>query len=290
MPTEFHRHIHTALADSQLQAALDGNAERRLRALTQAFASIPEGRQALRQRAHAMRAGVIANLESYLAEFIAHATENGLSVHRAADAAEALTIVSQIAHQSGAQLIAKSKTMVGEEIRLNKHLEAQGIKVVETDLGEYIVQLRGEPPAHIITPAVHLTRSQVGRTFEEKLGLPFTTDIPTLTAAARVALRQTFLEAHIGVSGVNAGVAESGTLCLVTNEGNGRMCTTLPDIHIALMGLERLVPTFDDLTLLLALLPRSATVVGEVGQGARPRFGSLCRRVAQTLMDARPCP
>jgi len=259
MPTEFHRRIHTALADSQLQAALDGNAERRLQALTQAFASIPEGRAALRQRAHAMRADVIANLESYLAEFIAHATENGLLVHRAADAAEALSIVSQIAHESGARLIAKSKTMVGEEIRLNEHLEAQGLKVVETDLGEYIVQLRGEPPAHIITPAVHLTRSQVGRTFEEKLGLPFTTDIPTLTAAARRVLRQTFLEADIGVSGVNAGVAESGTLCLVTNEGNGRMCTTLPDIHIALMGLERLVPTFDDLALLLALLPRSAT-------------------------------
>ncbi len=131
--------------------------------------------------------------------------------------------------------------------------------MVETDLGEYIVQLRGEPPAHIITPAVHLTRSQVGRTFEEKLGLPYTTDIPTLTAAARRVLRQTFLDADIGVSGVNAGVAESGTLCLVTNEGNGRMCTTLPGIHIALMGMERLVPTFEDLALLLSLLPRSAT-------------------------------
>ncbi len=149
--------------------------------------------------------------------------------------------------------------MVGEEIRLNEHLEAEGLKAVETDLGEYIVQLRGEAPAHIITPAVHLTRSQVGRTFEEKLGLPYTTDIPTLTAAARRVLRQTFLDADIGISGVNAGVAESGTLCLVTNEGNGRMCTTLPDIHIALMGLERLVPTFDDLALLLSLLPRSAT-------------------------------
>ena len=259
MSTEFRHHIRTALADNQLQSALDGNAERRLQALTQAFTSLPEGRPALRQRAHAMRARVIDNLEGYLVEFCAHASANGITVHRAANAAQALQIFSQIANSCGAKLVAKSKTMVGEEIHLNEHLEAAGLKPVETDLGEYIVQLRGEPPAHIITPAVHLTRSQVGRTFEEKLGLPYTTDIPTLTAAARRVLRQTFLDADIGVSGVNAGVAESGTLCLVTNEGNGRMCTTLPNIHIALMGVERLVPTFDDLALLLSLLPRSAT-------------------------------
>jgi L-lactate dehydrogenase complex protein LldF len=213
----------------------------------------------MRARAHAMRARVIDNLEGYLDEFCANASANGLTIHRAADAAQALEIISQIAQCCGAKLVVKSKTMVGEEIRLNEHLEAKGLKAVETDLGEYIVQLRGEAPAHIITPAVHLTRSQVGRTFEEKLGLPYTTDIPNLTAAARRVLRQTFLDADIGISGVNAGVAESGTLCLVTNEGNGRMCTTLPDIHIALMGLERLVPTFDDLALLLSLLPRSAT-------------------------------
>jgi L-lactate dehydrogenase complex protein LldF len=259
MPTKFQDQIRTALADAQLQSALDGNAERRLQAFTQAFASVPGGRVALRARAHAMRARVIDHLEDYLAEFSAQAAANGITVHHAADAAQALEIVSQIAQSCGAKRIAKSKTMLGEEIRLNQHLEAKGLKVVETDLGEYIVQLRGEPPAHIITPAVHLTRSQVGHTFEEKLGLPYTTDIPTLTAAARRVLRQTFLEADIGVSGVNAGVVESGTLCLVTNEGNGRMCTTLPDIHIALMGIERLVPTFDDLALLLSLLPRSAT-------------------------------
>ncbi len=251
MATKFHHHIRTALADAQLQSALDGNAERRLQALTQAFASLPEGRPALRARAHAMRLRVIDHLEDYLAEFSANAAANGITIHRAADAAQALHIVSQIAQNCGAKRIAKSKTMVGEEIHLNERLEAEGLKVVETDLGEYIVQLRGEPPAHIITPAVHLTRSQVGQTFEEKLGLPYTTDIPTLTAAARRVLRQTFLDADIGVSGVNAGVVESGTLCLVTNEGNGRMCTTLPDIHIALMGIERLVPTFDDLALLL---------------------------------------
>jgi len=170
MPTKFQALIRTALADAQLQSALDGNAERRVQALTLAFASLPEGRPAMRLRAHAMRARVIDNLESYLDEFIAHATANGITIHRAADAAQALEIVSRIAQNCGAKLVAKSKTMVGEEIRLNEHLEAEGLRAVETDLGEYIVQLRGEPPAHIITPAVHLTRSQVGRTFEEKIG------------------------------------------------------------------------------------------------------------------------
>ena len=180
-------------------------------------------------------------------------------MHRAADGREAVEIVLRIAHQHAARLIAKSKTMVGEEIRLNQALEAEGIKAVETDLGEFIVQLRGEPPSHIITPAVHLTRREVGQTFAEKLGIPYTEDIPTLTATARRVLRQTFLEADIGVSGVNVGVAESGTLCIVTNEGNGRMCTTIPKVHIALMGIERMVPTMQDLALILELLPRSAT-------------------------------
>jgi len=255
----FHQKIQKALADPNLQAALDGNAERRISAREQAYASLPEDLQKMRQRAHAVRAETIANLDRYLEQFIVKAQANGLIVYRAADAAQAVQIVLQIARQKDAHLVAKSKTMVGEEIEVNHALEAAGLKVVETDLGEYIVQLRGERPAHIITPAVHLRRAQVGQTFHEKLGLPLTDDIPTLTSAARRILRQTFLEADIGISGVNFGVAESGTLCIVTNEGNGRMVTTLPRVHIALMGMERLVPTLDDLALMLSLLPRSAT-------------------------------
>ena len=149
--------------------------------------------------------------------------------------------------------------MLSEEINFNHALEAAGMRVVETDLGEYIVQLRGERPSHIITPAVHLRRGDVGKLFAEKLGIPYTEDIPTLTNTARKVLREVFLTADIGVSGVNFGVAETGTLALVTNEGNGRMCTTLPPVHVALMGIERLVPTLDDLALFLSLLPRSAT-------------------------------
>jgi len=149
--------------------------------------------------------------------------------------------------------------MVSEEINLNHALEKENIRVIETDLGEYIVQLRGEKPAHIITPAVHLRRGDIGKLFHEKLGIPYTEDIPTLTNTARKILREVFLTADIGISGVNFGVAESGTLCIVTNEGNGRMVTTLPPVHVALMGMERLIPTLDDLALMLSLLPSSAT-------------------------------
>jgi L-lactate dehydrogenase complex protein LldF len=251
--------IKNAINNTTLQAALDKNAEQRLKAIDAAFASLPEKRELLRQRAHTVRADVIAHHERYLQQFIDQVSSNGLIVHRAATAHQAVQIVLEIARQQRATLIAKSKTMVSEEMHLNRALLEAGITPVETDLGEYIVQLRGEPPSHIITPAVHLRRSDVGKTFQEKLGIPYTEDIPTLTQTARATLRQTFLSADLGISGVNFGVAETGALCLVTNEGNGRMVTTLPKVHIALMGIERLVPTLDDLALMLALLPRSAT-------------------------------
>ncbi|MDP2777042.1 MAG: LUD domain-containing protein, partial [Anaerolineales bacterium] len=146
-----------------------------------------------------------------------------------------------------------------EEIELNHALEAEGLKVVETDLGEYIVQLRHEKPSHIITPAAHLRKEQVAQLFHEKLGIPYTEDIPTLTAAARKVMREVFLTADIGISGVNFGVAETGALCIVSNEGNVRMVATIPPVHIALMGMERLLPNLDDLSLLISLLARSAT-------------------------------
>lgn len=206
---------------------------------------------------------MIENLDQYLDQFIAKNVEHGVIVHRAADAAEALKIILQIAHsvtpRSGQLLVAKSKSMVSEEIELNHALEKEKIRVVETDLGEYIVQLRHERPSHIITPAAHLKREHVGELFAEKLGIPYTTDIPILTATARRVLREVFLQADIGLSGVNFGVAQTGTVCMVTNEGNGRMVATVPPLHIALMGMERLVPNLDDLALMLSLLPRSAT-------------------------------
>ncbi len=278
MANNFKTHIRSALADPGLQIALDNNSIRRRQARLLAYQSLPEDIQALRQRARAVRARVIASLDQYLEQFCERAAANGMIIHHAADASEAVQIVAEITRQKGARLIAKSKSMLSEEIHLNPTLEAQGIQVVETDLGEYIVQLRGEPPAHIITPAVHLRAADVGHTFQEKLNLPFTEDIPTMTAAAREKLRHVFLEADIGITGVNFGVAETGAISLVTNEGNGRMVMTLPPVHIALMGIERLVPTLDDLALMLYLLPRSATgqklsVYVSLAQRPAPRAG-----------------
>ena len=258
MADAFRNHIRKSLANINLQSALDANAVRRIQVRKTAFESLADP-QAARQRAHTVRADVVEHLGSYLDQFTTHATENGLLVHHAEDADQAIRLVLEIAQEHNARLIAKSKTMVSEEIGLNHALEKHGLQVIETDLGEYIVQLRGEAPSHIITPAVHLRRQDVGRLFQEKLGLPYTEDISIMTDAARQTLRQVFLNAEIGISGVNFGVAETGTICLVTNEGNGRMVTTVAPVHIALMGIERLVPTMDDLALMLSLLPRSAT-------------------------------
>jgi L-lactate dehydrogenase complex protein LldF len=272
--TEFRKRIHTSLTNEPLQIALDANAERRVKGRLHAWDSLPDWRER-RQRAHAVRAEVIEHLEEYLWKFIDHATQNGITVHRATNGDEAIKIVLELfesdvfrhltegnaddGSRRTPKLIAKSKSMVSEEINLNHALAAEGMRVVETDLGEYIVQLRNERPAHIISPAVHLRRQEVGQLFHEKLGIPYTEDIPTLTNTARKILREVFLTADVGVSGVNFGVAETGGICLVTNEGNGRMVTTLPPVHIALMGMERLVRNLDDLALMLSLLARSAT-------------------------------
>jgi L-lactate dehydrogenase complex protein LldF len=272
--TEFRKRIRTSLANEPLQIALDANADRRIKGRVTAFESLPDWRER-RQQAHAIRAEVIEHLDKYLEQFIHNATQNGITVHRAKDADEAIRIILKITESNvsrhwsegdtddrsrrAPKLIAKSKSMVSEEINLNHALEAEGMRVVETDLGEYIVQLRNERPAHIITPAVHLRRHEVGQLFHEKLGVPYTEDIPTLTNIARKVLRDVFLTADVGISGVNFGVADTGGICLVTNEGNGRMVTTLAPIHIALMGMERLVRSLDDLAIMLSLLPRSAT-------------------------------
>ena len=258
MNPAFRARVREALADAPLQEALDRNAERRRAAWEGAFATLPDADEA-RREARRIRVDTLDRLEDLLGQFRLRLEENGVDLHFASTAREACDHVVAIARAHGAARAAKSKSMISEEIGLNDALQQSGIGVVETDLGEFIVQLRGEPPAHIITPAIHLRRQDVGRTFADRLGVPFTTDVEEMTAAARRELRRVFLEADVGISGVNFGVAETGTLCLITNEGNGRMVTTLPPVHIALMGVERLVPTLTDLTRVLAVLPRAAT-------------------------------
>jgi L-lactate dehydrogenase complex protein LldF len=212
-----------------------------------------------RERGRAVRSHVIANLDHYLAEFSHNFVALGGHVHFAADAAEARAIVLGIARRAEAKLCVKSKSMVSEEIEINHELEHAGIECVETDLGEWIIQLAKETPSHLIIPAIHKNRHQVKALFEEAGARDLTTETDVLAGFARRRLRERFLQADLGISGCNFAIAETGSIALFTNEGNGRMVTTLPKTHVVIMGMERIVPTLADLELMANLLPRSAT-------------------------------
>ena len=259
-PLPFYTRAQTALADPHLQTALDRATGRMMHARRDAIARIPDG-EAARDHARQIRAHTIAHLETYLDRFVEQARASGAHVHLAVDAEAATRLVVDLARARGVRRIVKGKSMVSEEIALNASLEAAGMRVVETDLGEYVIQLDRDMPSHIIAPIIHKTREQVAETFRRELAA---TDaevagIPEMTAFARRMLRAEFLAADMGISGVNFGVAETGSLCLVENEGNGRLSTTTPRVHVALMGLERLVPTLDDLSVALRVLARSGT-------------------------------
>jgi L-lactate dehydrogenase complex protein LldF len=213
----------------------------------------------LRTQARAIKEETIAQLDVYLEQFAAQLQRLGVQVHWADDAAEARQIISTIAKEAQANVIVKGKSMATEEIQLNPHLEAQGYEVVETDLGEYIIQLADEPPSHIIAPAIHKTRQQVAALLHDKLQTPYTEVIPEMTQLARRTLRQQFLQADMGITGVNFAIAETGSIVLVTNEGNGRLSSTLPKVHVAVMGMEKVIPRLADLAVMLKVLTNSAT-------------------------------
>ena len=254
----FEVRVREALSNPDRLAAIRRAAVRFYENRESVMDSLPDA-EATRDLARAIRAHTIANLDRYLAQFEDALQSLGGHVHWARDAAEACRIVQEIAEAAGVRRVVKSKSMVSEEIGLNRSLENAGMEVVESDLGEFIAQLSGDHPSHIIAPVLHLTRQEVGRIFAEKLNVPYTDEIPELNAIARRKLRDVYLNADMGVSGCNFAVAETGTVCLVTNEGNGRMVTTLPRVHVALMGMERIVPTLHDLAVMLQLLARSAT-------------------------------
>ncbi len=254
----FHARVSKAFENAERVAAVRRATVRFYDQRLTALRSLPDA-EATRDLARAIRAHTIANLDKYLTQFEAAVQALGGQVHWARDAAEARQIVLDIAQKTGAKRIAKSKSMISEEIGLNKALEGAGLEVIETDLGEFIAQLAGEHPSHIIVPVLHLTRQEVGKVFASKLGVPYTDVISELNSIAREKLREVYLSADMGISGCNFAVAETGTICLATNEGNGRMITSLPRVHVALMGLERIVPTLSDLSVMLQLLARSAT-------------------------------
>ena len=216
---------------------------------------------AWRDHARRIRAHTLARLDFYLDQFVGALEARGGTAYYAATAADAVNYVRELALNRGVKLAVKSKSMVTEEIELNHHLENAGIRVVETDLGEYIVQLDHDRPSHIVMPIMHKTRQEVADLFKRKLGATDAdvADIPAMTQLARRILREDFVNADMGISGVNFAVAETGSVTTCTNEGNGRLCTTLPRIHVAMMGIERLVPTAQDLSVMLQVLARSAT-------------------------------
>ncbi|MFQ5616240.1 MAG: lactate utilization protein B [Anaerolineales bacterium] len=255
---QFRNAARIAIENADLQSALEGATGRFRTHRERALAELP-GADALRDHLKAIRAATIADLAEHLETFERNAAANGAQVHWARNAAEACQIVTGIAQSHGVKMVTKSKSMATEEIHLNQALVEAGITPVETDLGEWIIQLAGEPPSHIIAPAIHKTKEQVTGLFERESGRPIANDIPTLTAEARRMLREKFLEAGMGISGANIGVAETGSVVLVTNEGNGRMVTSLPPVHVAVMGIEKIAPTWDDAAAWLALLARSAT-------------------------------
>lgn len=260
--SEFPANATRALTDSRLQSALaklPGGLVAQRRA---AVASLPEF-EALRDEATAIRDATLSNLAFHLETFEAKAIAMGSHVHWAADAAVACRIVTSICRTAGARLVVKGKSMVTEEIGLNPHLEREGLKVVETDLGEYIIQQRGEAPSHIIAPAIHLTEADVEADFR-RYHDHLANDRPlgssdSLVAEARAVLREKFLAADVGITGANFLVAETGSSIIVTNEGNGDLTQILPRVHIVVATIDKVVPTLSDAMTLLRVLARSAT-------------------------------
>jgi L-lactate dehydrogenase complex protein LldF len=216
--------------------------------------------EALREAGMELRDRVLADLDLWLEKFEANATASGAKVLWAKDGAEACRLIVDIAMHHGVKKATKSKSMLSEEAGLNQALEAAGIQPVETDLGEYILQINdNEPPSHIIAPVVHKSKEEIADLFARVHKKPRLTDIGEMTREAREVLRSHFLSADMGISGGNFLVAETGSVALVTNEGNGRMVTTVPKVHVVLTGIEKVIPTLEDLSLLLRLLIRSAT-------------------------------
>ena len=254
----FPERAGAALRDRQLQEALTIATTKFIGLRREAFAGFPEG-EALRDQARAIKEATLQQLDHHLETLIGNVERLGGHVHYAATQAEARSIIVDIARRSGARMAVKSKSMATEEIHLNEALEAAGVTPVETDLGEYIIQLAHERPSHIIAPAIHKTKGQVAELFTRALGRPAEPDPEALTRIARGELREKFLQADLGITGANFAVADTGTVVLVTNEGNGRMVTSLPRVHVAVMGVEKVVPSFSDLMVFLAILAKSAT-------------------------------
>src|SRR2546427_7828650 len=255
---DFVHNSERALADPTLHSSVR-RAMVRFRELQRPVIGEIEEWQALREDAHRVKLHTLSQLDHYLEQLERQIVAAGGRMHWAPDTADASRLITGLVRSRDDRTVVKSKSMTSEEIELNQVLEAAGCEGVETDLGEYLLQLAGDRPAHIIAPAVHKSKDAIAKLLAEKLGVPVYDDAERLTRVARDALRRKFLAAGVGITGVNFAVAETGTIVVVENEGNARLTTSLPRVHIALMGIEKVIPRLADLGVFLTLLPRAAT-------------------------------
>lgn len=255
--SDYRQQIDSALQDDFLRRTLDTFAVAYRANREAVFKDVDE--RALIKKIADTKDDAAKHLDELYAQFKTEAEKRGVHVHMAKDAKEACEIVARIAKENNVKSVVKSKSMTAEEIQLNTALEAEGLKVDETDLGEWIIQLRHEGPSHMVMPAIHLSRYQVRDDFEKETGDKLDTDVQKLVKVARVQLRRKFINADMGVSGCNFAIAEMGAVSTVTNEGNARMVTTLPRVHVAIAGLDKLIPKIEDVMTALQVLPRNAT-------------------------------
>jgi len=252
--TEETKGLYEPMAPKSLGETAERSAKHN-RSITDAVPYFQDWREA----AHQVKSYAIANLDKLLVEFERNVTARGATVLWAKDAAEANQYILDIAREHNVKSVVKAKSMVGEELEINRVFEEAGIRAVETDLGEYIVQLAHQRPVHIVTPAIHMSAADVGRLFADKLGEPYSEEHRSLTDIARRHLREEYLAAGMGMSGCNFAIAETGTIVVVENEGNAGLSTATPPVHVALIGIEKMLPRIDYLPLLLNLLARSGT-------------------------------
>jgi iron-sulfur cluster protein len=253
----YQARIDQALATPKLQQALHQFGDAYLISREKAFAGLDF--EMLRREIGEMKDDVRHNHAEYLQQFITNAEASGAIVYQAATAEEANRYIAELAQKKGVKLTVKSKSMASEETHLNKVLEAAQVRPLETDLGEWILQLSGQRPSHMVMPAIHMFKEEVAELFSRETGHQEPAEIPHLVEVARQQLRQGYLDADMGISGANLAIAETGGIALVTNEGNARLTTTLPKIHVALVGIDKLVPTLEDAAKVIRVLPKNAT-------------------------------
>lgn len=258
----FNDRAGRAVADRELHASLALFTGKTLGGRETTLGALPEAPE-LRDRAYHIKQETMANLGGYLEQMAGEIESKGGNVHFAEDGESVVRYIGELARRRGSKVITKSKSMATEEIELNKRLEEGysdlALEIVETDLGEWIAQLAGDTPSHIVGPILHMNRERIARVLSENAGEELPPDVEALAGYARKRLREKFLASDIGISGANFGVAETGTICLVTNEGNGRLVTSVPPVHVVVIGIEKLVPRFRDLSVFTRLLARSGT-------------------------------